>query len=66
MTKTEATAEVFWMAFKVLLFNEKRAVIQHIIRDESLRRDSMDLALIKEHRDEPGRSSRNYLNEKCN
>ena len=66
MTKTEATAEVFWMAFEVLPINEKRAVIQHIIRDESLRRDLMDLALIEERRDEPGRPLRDYLHEKSN
>jgi hypothetical protein len=66
MTKTEATAEVFWMAFKVLPINEQRAVIQHIIRDESLRRDLMDLALIEERRDELGRPLRDYLQEKNN
>jgi hypothetical protein len=64
MTKTEATAEVFWTAFKVLPSNEKRAVIQHIIRDETLRRDLMDLALIEERRDEPARPLHDYLHEK--
>ena len=66
MTKTEATAEVFWMAFKVLPSVEKRAVIQHIIRDESLRRDLMDLALIEERRQEPERPLRDYLHKKSN
>jgi hypothetical protein len=64
MTKTEATAEVFWMAFKVLPSNEKCAVIQHIIRNESLRRDLKDLALIEERRDEPARPLRDYLHKK--
>jgi len=66
MTKTEATAEVFWMAFKVLPIDEKRAVIQHIIRDEILRRDLMDLALIEERREEPERPLRTYLQKKSN
>jgi len=66
MTKTEATAEVFWMAFKVLPIDEKRAVIQHIIRDEILRRDLMDLALIEERRDEPERPLRDYLHKNSN
>lgn len=66
MTKTEATAEVFWMAFNVLPAEEKRAIIQRIIRDENLRRDLMDLALIEERRNESERPLREYLKEKNN
>ena len=63
MTKTEATAEVFWTAFKVLPIEEKRAIIRRIIRDENLRRDLMDLAIIEERRNEPERPLRDYLKE---
>ena len=66
MTKTEATAEVFWMAFNVLPAEEKRAIIQRIIRDENLRRDLMDLALIEERRNESERPLREYLKERNN
>jgi hypothetical protein len=66
MTKTEATAEVFWTAFNVLPAEEKRAVIQRIIRDENLRRDLMDLALMEERRNEPERPLREYLKDKSN
>ncbi len=66
MTKTEATAEVFWTAFNVLPVEEKRAIIRRIIRDESLRRDLMDLALMEERRNEPERPLREYLKEKNN
>ena len=65
MTKTEATAEIFWTAFSVLPLEEKRAVIQRIIRDENLRRDLMDLSIIEERRDEPERPLREYLKEKA-
>ncbi len=64
MTKTQATAEVFWTAFTVLPIEEKRAVIQHIILDENLRRDLMDLSIIEERRNEPERPLREYLKEK--
>ena len=64
MTKTEATAEVFWTAFTVLPIEEKRAVIQRIILDEDLRRDMMDLSIIEERRNEPERPLREYLQEK--
>ena len=64
MTKTQATAEVFWTAFNVLPVEEKRAVIQHIIRDEDLRRDLMDLSIMEERRNEPARPLRDYLKDK--
>jgi len=66
MTQTEATAEVFWTAFNSLPAEEKRAVLQRIIRNESLRRDLMDLALIEERRSEPARPLLEYLKEKSN
>ena len=62
-TKSEATAEVFWTAFKAMSREDQRLFIQHIIADENLRRDLMDLALIEERRDEPGRPLREYLAE---
>ena len=65
MTKTQATAEVFWTAFNVLPLEERRAVLQHIIRDEHLRHDLMDLSIIEERRNEPARPLREYLNEKA-
>lgn len=65
MTSTQATAEVFWTAFKVLPVEEKRAVLQKIILDENLRRDLMDLSIIEERRKEPGRPLREYLKEKA-
>jgi hypothetical protein len=66
MTKTEATAEVFWTAFNVLPAEEKRAIIKRIIGDENLRRDLMDLAIIEERRNESERPLREYLKEKNN
>ncbi len=65
MTKTQATAEIFWTAFTVLPVEEQRAVLQRIIRDKNLRRDLMDLSIIEERRNEPGRPLREYLKEKA-
>jgi len=66
MTEAESTAEVFWIAFKVLPRAEQQAVLRRIVRDQNLRRDLIDLALIEERRDEPARPLRDYLNEKQN
>ncbi|MCI0476264.1 MAG: hypothetical protein L0Y55_08455 [Anaerolineales bacterium] len=38
MTKTQATAEIFWTAFQVLPRREQEAVLQRIAEDRSLRR----------------------------
>lgn len=38
MTKMQATAEIFWTAFRVLPRKEREAVLQRIVKDKSLRR----------------------------
>ncbi len=65
LSTTQATAEIFWSAFNVLPMEEKRAVIQRIIRDKNLRQDLMDLSVIEQRRKEPGRPLRQYLKEKA-
>ena len=60
MTSTEATAEVFWTALKALPRKEQQAVLRHVVRDEKLRRDLLDLALIEERRAEPTRPLCDY------
>lgn len=63
MTESEATAEVFWTAFKGLARVDRHAVLQRILRDKNLRRDLMDLAIIENRRSEPQRLLRTYLKE---
>jgi len=63
MTDAEATAEVFWTAFKVLPRAEQQAILRRIVRDQNLRHDLIDLALIEERRDEQSRPLRDYLKE---
>ena len=61
MTKTEATAEVFWTAFRGLPRQDQQAVLRRIVQSSRLRRDLMDLAVIEERRAEPARPLREYL-----
>jgi hypothetical protein len=63
MTEAEATAEVFWTAFKVLPRAEQQAILRRIVRDQNLRHDLIDLALIEERPDEPSRPLRDYLKD---
>ncbi len=63
MTPTDATAEVFWTAFRVLPRKEQQAVLQRLLKDKNLRRDLIDLAVIESRRREPARPLREYLSE---
>ena len=63
MTQVEATAEIFWTAFKVLPRAEQQAILRRLLQNENLRHDLIDLALIEEHKDEPARPLREYLKE---
>lgn len=61
MTKTEATAEIFWAAFRGLPRQDQQAVLRRIVQSSRLRRDLMDLAVIEERRAEPAWPLREYL-----
>jgi hypothetical protein len=63
MTKTQATAEVFWTAFKALPKEEREEVLAKIIKDKRTRHDLMDLALMEDRKTEPSRAFREYLEE---
>jgi hypothetical protein len=43
----EATAEVFFVAFKALKSKEKEAFLERVIEDRVLREDLIDIALIE-------------------
>jgi len=63
MTTTQATAEVFWTAFKGLPPAERQAVLRRLVQDKHLRQDLMDLAVIENRRTEPSSLLRAYLKE---
>lgn len=63
MTHAQATAEVFWLAFRGLAEEEQSAVLEKLVADEELRQDLLDLATIHERRSEPERPLREYLAE---
>lgn len=63
MTKTEATAEVFWTAFKALPRKEQDAIVIRLAEDISLREDLVDIAIALERKDEPARPLADVLKE---
>jgi hypothetical protein len=61
MNGTNATAEVFWTAFRVLPRKDQQAIIRRLLKDKTLRQDLVDLAVIESRRREPARPLRKYL-----
>jgi len=64
MTVPNATAEVFWTAFRALPRKEREAVVEKLIQDEQFMEDLMDLVLLKQREQEPSRPLRAYLAER--
>ena len=61
MTATEATAEVFWTAFRALSKKEKEAVVERLLRDEEFMEDLIDIVILEQRQNEPSRSLDEYL-----
>lgn len=64
MGKAEAVAEVFLTALRSLPKSGRDRILLGLVKDRSLRRDLMDLAVIEERRREPSRPFRDYLKER--
>jgi hypothetical protein len=66
MSASEATAEVFWTAFRSLPKKGQEAVMSRFLKDKQLREDIIDIATIEQRRREPGRSLGSYLADRRN
>jgi hypothetical protein len=61
MTTVEATARVFWLAFKALPKKERAAVVEKLLHDKDFAKNLMDSAMIERRRKEPSISLEAYL-----
>lgn len=67
MTAQEATAQVFFTAFKALSRREQETVLALMGRDKKLRRvleEISDRLVIEEERSKPSRPLRDYIEER--
>jgi hypothetical protein len=67
VTPQQATAEIFYTAFKALSKREQQNVLARIARDRKLRRileDVSDRLVIEEERDKPSRPLRDYIDKR--
>ncbi|MEK7369078.1 MAG: hypothetical protein AABZ62_05380 [Planctomycetota bacterium] len=61
MTTTEATAEIFWTAFRALSKKEREAVVEKLLRDKEFMEDLTDIVIIEQRKEEPSRPLEEYL-----
>ncbi len=66
MIAKEATAEVFWIAFRALSKMEREAVVEKLLQDNEFREDLIDIAIVEQRREEPSRPLAEYLAERKN
>ena len=64
MKATQSKAEIYVMALQSLSKAEKKAVIERLLEDESLREDILDIALIRQRQGEPSRPFSAYIADK--
>ena len=61
MTTTEATAEIFWTAFRALSRKEREAVVEKLLSDKEFMEDLTDIVIIEQRKGEPSRPLEEYL-----
>ncbi len=61
MIATEATAAVFWTAFRALSRKEREAVVERLLMDKEFMEDLIDLVILEQRQNEPSRSLDEYL-----
>ena len=64
MTAADATAEVFWTAFRALPRAEQQAIVEKLLRDRRFREDLIDAAIVEQRRREPARPVGEYLSRR--
>lgn len=61
LTPTQATVEVFWLAFRSLPKKERREFYEKLANDREFLQDVRDLALVDKRRKESSKSLDDYL-----
>lgn len=61
MTTTEATAEIFWTAFRSLSRKEKEAIVEKLLHDKEFMEDLVDITIFERRKKEPSRPLDEYL-----
>jgi hypothetical protein len=65
MTTTQATAEVFWTAYRALKKRDRVAVAQRLLQDADIREDLRYAMIVEDRKKEPTVSLDDYLSQKA-
>jgi hypothetical protein len=65
MTITQATAEVFWTAYRALKKKERVAVVQRLLQDSDMREDLRYAMIVEDRKREPTISLDDYLSQRA-
>ncbi|MBI3610922.1 MAG: hypothetical protein HY204_09515 [Nitrospirae bacterium] len=61
MTTAEATANVFWTAFRALPKKEREAFVEKLLTDKEFMEDLIDIAILDHRMKEPSRPLDEYI-----
>ncbi len=64
MTRVQATAEIFYTAFKALPKKEQEVFLSKLFSDSSTREEMIDLAIYARRRNEPSRPLQSCIKER--
>jgi hypothetical protein len=65
MTKTQATAEVFYTAMKAMPKAERDALLVRMASDKAIREDLLDIALVLSRENEPSIPLSEYVSKRA-
>jgi predicted nucleic-acid-binding protein len=61
MNATEATSDVFLTAFRALTKEERKSVVEKLLKDKEFMEDLTDIVIFDQRKNEPSRSIDEYL-----
>lgn len=64
MTTTEATANIFWTAFRALPKKERETIVEKLLHDKEFMEDLIDTVILEQRKHEPSRPLKEYLADK--
>jgi hypothetical protein len=63
-TSIEATAEVFWQAFRSMQKKQREAIVEKFLTETEFVEDLTDIIILRQRKNEPSRTLEEYLLEK--
>lgn len=61
ISSSEATAQVFWTAFRAMSKKEREAIVDKFLTDKEFMEDLIDTVILNQRENEPSRPLEHYL-----